>query len=478
MPHFVLAIIYILFAAACFAMACVQYRGQKYNTAAVLLAIGGTALRVFMASDLYLHEWDERYHALVAKNLADGNWLQPKLYSQALLPYDITQWSSNYIWVHKQPLPLWFMAVSIKLFGASELAARLPSVLISGFGVYITWLIGKKLFSHQVGFLAAFFSAVNGMVLDITSGRSATDHIDIFFMFFVQLAVFFAITSRNHKNLLPEILTGLCIGLAVLCKWLPAYIVVPVWFILNYQSKSVFQLLAGAVVIVVVSVAVFLPWQLYMYAHYPNEYANEMLHNYRHITEALDNQTGGVFYFFGKLHINLNELFWPAFVWFCYMLYKRNMVTERLALLVWMLVPFVFFTVAKTKMPGYLLFTFPALFVMLADFAIYLLQPVENKRRMQFQHLLFTTIIILAARFSVERIKPMQNQSKQLAWAGKLKEIGKTATDKTVYFNVKHYVEGMYYTHAIMYERTPTAGQINELQQKGYKVVINTDPEL
>jgi hypothetical protein len=36
----------------------------------------------------------------------------------------------------------------------------------------------------------------------------------------------------------------------------------------------------------------------------------------------------------------------------------------------------------------------------------------------------------------------------------------------------------MYYTHAIMYERTPTAGQINELQQKGYKVVINTDPEL
>lgn len=475
--HLITALLHMLAAALCFGIAWRQYLKGQYNIAAVLLALGGLALRLFMAGDMYLHEWDERYHALVAKNLTQG-WLQPKLYPVALLPYDFTQWSSNYIWLHKQPLPLWCMAASVKLLGATEIAIRLPSVIVSSVGVYITWLTGRQLFNEKVGLLAAFFAAVNGLVLDVATGRSATDHIDIFFMFFVQLAVLLAVVSRTRSSRWPVVLTGVSIGLAVLCKWLPAFIVLPVWLVLNYRYESLAALATGAVIILLVAVAVFLPWQWYMYQHYPLEYSNEMLHNYRHITEALDNQTGGVFYFFTKLHINVNELFWPAFGWFGYMLYRRDKADVRLALLVWMLVPFVFFTVAKTKMQAYLLFTFPALFIMLAEFAVYLLQPVAAKQRRWLQQAMFAAIIILAVRFSIERIKPMQGQEKQLAWAGKLKQIGHTATGTTVYFNVKHYVEGMFYTQAIMYERLPEPGQAEALQQKGYTVIINTDEEL
>jgi 4-amino-4-deoxy-L-arabinose transferase len=476
-PHLITALLHLLAAALCFGIAWRQYLKRQYNIAALLLTLGGLALRLFMAGDMYLHEWDERYHALVAKNLTHG-WLQPKLYPVALLPYDVTQWSSNYIWLHKQPLPLWCMAAAIKLFGATEMAIRLPSVLVSSIGIFITWLTGRLLFNEKVGLLAAFFCAVNGLVLDVTSGRAATDHIDVFFMFFVQLGMLFAVLSSTRNSLWPVLLTGVCIGLAVLCKWLPAFIVLPVWLALNYRHKSVAALATGAVIITVVGAAVFLPWQWYMYQHYPLEYSTEMLHNYRHLTEALDNQTGGVFYFFAKLHINVNELFWPAFVWFGYLLYRRDRVDVRLALLVWMLVPFVFFTIAKTKMQAYLLFTFPALFIMLAEFAVYLLQPVAGKQRRWLQQAAFAAIIILAVRFSVERIKPMQNQEQQLAWAGKLKEIGKTATGNAVYFNVKHYVEGMFYTNAVMYERTPTPEEVEQLRGRGYRVVINYDPDL
>ena len=475
MPHYLIALFYILLA-TCFSFgAFKQYQKANYGVSVFFLVLAAFSLRIFMASDMFLHEWDERYHALVAKNLM-ANWLEPKLYRVPLLPYSIDSWSSNYIWLHKQPLPLWCMALSMKVFGVNELAMRLPSVLISSLAVYFTYLIGRTFFNEKVALLAAFFHAVNGLVMDVTVGRAATDHIDIFFLFFVEAAMVITVLNNRKNNLWPDMLTGLFIGLAVLCKWLPAFVVLPVWLLLNYPHKSIGRLLTGSVTIVAVACVVFVPWQIYMRQTFPAEYQNTMLHNYRHIVEVLDGKEGGIFYFIGKLHINVNEIFWPAFVWFCYRLYKRDNTINRLALLTWMLIPFVFFTAVQTKMQAYLLFCFPAMFIMLADFSIWLLQPVENNRRMKFQKLLFAVILILAVRFSIERLKPFQDQTKQLAWANELKAL--SSGEKKVYLNVQHYIEGMFYTNSIMYAYPISPEETKMLGDQGYEVIVNQKPDL
>ena len=67
--------------------------------AILLILLCGLILRVYTSTDLYLHDWDERYHALVAKNLI-GHPLIPTLYDDPILPYDFRNWVGNHIWLH------------------------------------------------------------------------------------------------------------------------------------------------------------------------------------------------------------------------------------------------------------------------------------------------------------------------------------------------------------------------------------------
>ncbi len=120
--------------------------------------------------DNFLHEWDERYHALVAKNLLQHP-LKPTLYDNPVEPYDHKNWVANYIWLSKPPLPLWFMAASISTFGTHEFAVRLPAIIFSLLSVILTYKIGSILFSQKIGLLAALLHGIHGLLTDLASGR-------------------------------------------------------------------------------------------------------------------------------------------------------------------------------------------------------------------------------------------------------------------------------------------------------------------
>src|SRR5688572_1561849 len=103
---------------------------NKISWSIALLVLGSFFLRLEMASlDPFLHNWDERFHALVSKNMMEDPF-RPMLYKHPALPYDYTSWCCNHIWIHKQPLFLWQMAGSMKIFGVNEVALRLPSVIM------------------------------------------------------------------------------------------------------------------------------------------------------------------------------------------------------------------------------------------------------------------------------------------------------------------------------------------------------------
>ncbi|MCC6768002.1 MAG: glycosyltransferase family 39 protein [Bacteroidia bacterium] len=138
---------------------------NDYTISLILLMLGGIVLRLYTAADLYLHPWDERYHALVAKHLM-SHPLLPTLYEHPVLPFDYTSWTSNHVWVHKQPLPLWTMAISMSVFGVNELALRLPSVVLSTIGIGLTFFIASYIFSKKLAWLAAFFFSINGLIIE------------------------------------------------------------------------------------------------------------------------------------------------------------------------------------------------------------------------------------------------------------------------------------------------------------------------
>lgn len=465
----------------CFAGYVFSWRGQskgQYKAALVFLAISGLLLRVFAAFDLFLHEWDERYHALVAKNLMK-HWLVPTLYDKPLLPVDYTNWTISHIWLHKQPLPLWTMALSMKLFGVNETVLRLPSVALATLGIVLMYYIGSWLFDKRTGWLAAFLYSINGLIIELAAGRVATDHVDIFFLFFIQLAVFFTLLFIRSKKAAYNILAGISVGAAILCKWLPALIVLPVWLLLvsNRRHLTRRQMVLHFLLFVGACCVVFLPWQWYIRHTFPLEAAWEASHRFRHITEPLDGQTGSVFYFLEAIRINYGELIYLPVLWFFWQAAPTKDI-NRLALIIWFLVPFAFFSLAKTKMQPYLLFTAPALFLMTASFWWMIYDHRKEQKLKWPYNILLLAFIILAARYAIERIKPFELKDRNPAWAKDLRRLNKRHLSNTVLFNYSKPIEVMFYTDIAAYENLPSAQKLDSLVNEDYHILVNDNGNL
>jgi len=453
---------------------------KKEKTAVALLLIlaGGLLLRIGVSTDPFLHFWDERYHALVAKNLLNHPFV-PTLYENPLLPFNYKNWAGNFVWLHKQPLPLWAIALSMKLFGVNEFAVRIPSILLSTATIYLTFRICINLFhSNKTALLAAFFCSINGLLLDITGGRVATDHIDLFFLFFITLSVFFATEYRLKRTLTTCVLIGTSIGLAILCKWLTALIVIPIWLIIVFDRAHIRQIAIHLFVILLSAVLIFIPWEIYIFWKFPLEAQWELSSYSSHLTDVQGNQTGNYYYFLVKCMICFNELILLIVGWHICSLFHKKRNPSILALLVWFLIPLLFFSLAKTKMQAYLLFTAPALFILTAVFVqdVYRAR-VRNKAFLWLKYGLIILIIALPIRYAFERIKAFEGyDSDKVEQTKRIKALTSTLySDKTVLFNDPYYIETMFYTSFISYERKPSDADISLLKAKGYVVCILPD---
>jgi 4-amino-4-deoxy-L-arabinose transferase-like glycosyltransferase len=88
-----------------------------------------------------LYDPHESLYAEIARDMVGrGDWLTPRL--------------NNTRYLDKPPLFYWLIALSYKVLGVSEFAARLPTALSGLGGVLLTWAIGRHLFDGRVGFFA------------------------------------------------------------------------------------------------------------------------------------------------------------------------------------------------------------------------------------------------------------------------------------------------------------------------------------
>ncbi|MCD4682841.1 MAG: glycosyltransferase family 39 protein [Bacteroidales bacterium] len=458
-----------------------QFGKRKIVISLLLIMTCGLLLRLFTAADLYLHTWDERYHALVAKNLIEHP-LQPTLYDNPILPYDYKSWTGNHIWIHKQPIPLWTMAISMSLLGINEIALRLPSIILTILGIWITFYIAKYLFNSRVGIIAAFLYSIHGLIIEITAGRVATDHIDVFFLFFIQLSVLFAINFVRRKKMIFNVLCGISIGLAILSKWLPALIVIPIWLLLVLDSKKFtfkeisINLFFLCFVIFIVS----LPWQIYIFSAFPVEAQWESSFNLKHITEILDEQGGPFYYHFDKVRLLFGELIYIPLIWFIWKTSKNWKNYRRLIISFWFIIPFIFFSFVKTKMQGYTLFTAPAIFIITGLFWHYLYQ---YRNRFRFKWMIFIILFLLLAlpvRYSIERIKPFINRDRNPQWVKELRKLNENLdiNKQIVIFNVGRPIETMFYVNCIAYSNIPDIETIKRISDSGYTILINDDESI
>ena len=73
---------------------------SNLNLRLSLIVLAALVIRMDASWQFSLHEWDERFHALVAKNLI-ADPLKPTLYRSPAVAYDYRDWTSNHVWLHQ-----------------------------------------------------------------------------------------------------------------------------------------------------------------------------------------------------------------------------------------------------------------------------------------------------------------------------------------------------------------------------------------
>jgi 4-amino-4-deoxy-L-arabinose transferase-like glycosyltransferase len=469
----------------------------KEKNGLLILLIGAFLLRLWAAQlSPFLHLWDEQFHALVAKNLAN-DWLNPILMPEVPHFSSIDSWVTSHVWLHKQPFFLWMIALSIKLFGATEFAVRFPTVIFSVLAVYGVYRIGKNLFTSQVGYWAAFLMTTSFVSLNLASGLETTDHNDAVFVALITCSFWFYSNYHISQKRIWGVLVGIMVGCAVLTKWLTGFLIFLPWFILLIRDYKSIRSWVDFSLAFVVSLLIFLPWQVYAYVNYTEMYLLELAYNGKHFFEIIEFHDGGLDFHFEKLnylYFDLNHWFLVLIMLMVFMYIWKKKGREIFIVLVLPIVfVYTFFTIATTKMPLFTFMVSPLVYVCFGSglvFVTNLLQKYVVNRKIQIPLQVLFFFFIGVQSLQINKFRILHDQSIQKDWSyAKLKTHEKQAilemkshldevNKQYVVFNTRPFSHPSFtfYTDYAAYDFLPSEDELNFLVDNGFSpIVLKTD---
>lgn len=481
----------LLFGCFTLLLSIVAHIFQKEKLSLLLLLSAGAFL--FLSAAVlfpFLNIWDERFHALVAKNLMQHP-LMPTLYDQPIVNMVYTDdWARFHIWLHKQPLFMWQMALSYKLFGVSELAARLPSVVLACFTVFGGYRSGKILGNKNIAYYTAFLLVTSFYLKELVAGWQMTDHNDLSFLAYISLSIWAWLEYIHSGKRKWIILVGVFSGCAILCKWIVGLLVYLCWGIYSIkENKLQIKKYKDIALALLITVVVFLPWQILIFSWYPNEAKAEYLYNIKHFTQPMEGHEGPLLFHLTKI----NELYGSLVLYLiipALVIFYRNVKNKiaGLALIASVLFIYLFFTLVQTKMASFTIIAILPIFVSLAfliDFFISLIMTKLNLSSVPIKALTFLFLITLAyLRIDIKTLSEKHSLfGNDNSYFTRLKS-NKAAfkrlhlPDNAILFNVagKHYVEAMFYTGFPAYHIIPSQEQYLDLKRKN-KIIALYNPK-
>lgn len=312
---------------------------------------------------------DEPRYAWIARAMAEtGDWVTPRLYGKP--------------WFEKPPLFYWGAALSFKLFGVSEAAARLPSAICALLATLaMGWLAWRMYGGATARWLLLLLPTTVGMI-----GFSHAAATDMPFSAMLTIAMVCAAVvlgvMRNKEECakaagrmahsqtpsLALLLFGLFLGLAVLAKGPAAIILcgggVFFWALFTKRWRDAFRLLHPAAIAAFCIIA--LPWYILCARRNPDFLRIFIVeHNFkRYLTPEF--QHIQPFWFYGP--VLLAALFpwtfpflWDAVRGALNFWRTREMSVSGWFLVNWSAFTVLFFTVSRSKLPGYVLPAVPPL---------------------------------------------------------------------------------------------------------------------
>ncbi|HTC40391.1 MAG TPA: glycosyltransferase family 39 protein [Candidatus Acidoferrales bacterium] len=309
---------------------------------------------------------DEPRYAWIARSMAEtGDWVTPRLYGQP--------------WFEKPVLYYWAAALNFKLFGVSEATARLPSAIAALLATLaMAWLAWRVYGAETARWLLLLVPTTVGMI-----GFSHAAATDMPFAGMLAIAMVVAarllglvqksFTSFTSSTSFDSCLFGFFLGLAVLAKG-PAAIVlsagsVLLWAAFTKRWNDAFRCLHPLAIASFCLTA--LPWYILCAHRNPDFFRIFIIeHNFKRFLTP-EFQHIQPFWFYIPV-ILLALLPWTVSAAPLVVTAKLLpgpdswLNSSRLFFACWAVFPIVFFTLSKSKLPGYILPSIPALGLLMA----------------------------------------------------------------------------------------------------------------
>ncbi|MDU9022809.1 lipid IV(A) 4-amino-4-deoxy-L-arabinosyltransferase [Pseudomonas corrugata] len=287
---------------------------------------------------------DETRYAQISQGmLLSGDWVSPHFMS---LRY-----------FEKPAAGYWMIALGQALFGENLFGVRIASAISIGLSVMLCYLLARRLWNDP---RKSFVCALLYMSLTVVAGAAGYANLDPQFTFWVNLslaALWFALDSNGrNQRLIGWAMLGLACGMGFLTKgflaWLlPVLIALP-WMAWQRRWR---ELLVFGPLAIAVAIIVSLPWALAVHAEEPDYWRFFFWHEHIRRFAGDDAQHDSPWWFYLPLLVAFSlpwvALLPPAL--------RQAWQTRRQAsiafLLLWLLMPLLFFSLSKGKLPSYIL---------------------------------------------------------------------------------------------------------------------------
>jgi 4-amino-4-deoxy-L-arabinose transferase-like glycosyltransferase len=314
---------------------------------ALLLAVAGLLFFAWLGR-LPLIEPDEGRNAEVAREmLATGDFITPHF--------------NTLTYLDKPAAYFWMVAGSFRVAGVNEWAARLPSALMALATMLLVWFLARRMFGDGAGLRAGLAFATAPLV--IVYSRYVIFDMTLAFLVCAAMVSYWQAQASNFRRPLLDMIFFAALGVAAITKG-PVGFLLPLLSVLTFAGitgrwRDLRRLRWGLGVLVFLAAA--LPWFLAVSMRNPGfpRYAFWQESLQRFATSST--RRGGSIFYYLPVYLG-GYLPWSIFLLYAGLtrlkLWRRmREESDRPTayLVSWAAVVLIFFTISRSKLPGYFL---------------------------------------------------------------------------------------------------------------------------
>ncbi|NNA49060.1 lipid IV(A) 4-amino-4-deoxy-L-arabinosyltransferase [Pseudomonas lactis] len=286
---------------------------------------------------------ETRYAQISQEMLLTGKWAAPHF--------------MGIRYFEKPAAGYWMIALGQAIFGQNLFGVRFASALSTGLSILLVYLVSRRLWSDPQKSLVSTLLYMSFVSVAALGGYANLDPQFTFWINLTGVALWFCFDSTTRRaRLWSWALLGLACGMGFMTKGFLAWLL-PVLVALPYAiwQKRFGELCKFGPVAVVVAIAVSLPWALAVHLQEPDYWHFFFWHEHIQRFAGEDAQHAEPFWYYLPLLVAF-ALPWVAVLPSAFkQAWLQRRVPKTAFLLLWLLMPLAFFSLAKGKLPSYIM---------------------------------------------------------------------------------------------------------------------------